>query len=99
MFLFRSAPRLREAPPKNPKIKIFFLETSMSNRSKDRSSLCSFMFVDGRHCRIPRRVDHPYLCVFHKAVVAGLHRLRKKSLSSLKSAVMLSLWALSQGDF
>jgi len=24
-----------------------------TNRSKDRSSLCSFMFVDGRHCRIP----------------------------------------------
>src|SRR6266446_3364972 len=37
----------------------------MSNRSKDRSSLCSFMFVDGRKCRIPRRVDHPYLCAFH----------------------------------
>src|SRR5260370_25408107 len=37
----------------------------MSNRSKHRSSLCSFMFVDGRHCRIPRRVDHPYLCAFH----------------------------------
>src|SRR5579864_851969 len=33
--------------------------------SKDRSSLCSFTFVDGRHCRMPRRVDHPYLCVFH----------------------------------
>src|SRR5260370_36740751 len=36
-----------------------------TNRSKDRSSLCSFMFVDGRHCRIPRRVGHPYLCAFH----------------------------------
>ena len=36
-----------------------------THRSKDRSSLCSFMFVDGRHCRIPRRVDHPYLCAFH----------------------------------
>ncbi len=36
-----------------------------TNRSKDRSSLCSFMFVDGRHCRIPRRADHPYLCAFH----------------------------------
>ncbi len=36
-----------------------------ANRSKDRSSLCSFMFVDGRHCRIPRRADHPYLCAFH----------------------------------
>ncbi len=37
----------------------------MSNRSKDRSDLCSFTFVDGRSCRIPRRADHPYLCAFH----------------------------------
>jgi len=36
-----------------------------TNRSKDRSSLCSFMFVDGRHCRIPRQAGHPYLCAFH----------------------------------
>jgi hypothetical protein len=36
-----------------------------TNRSNDRASLCSFMFVDGRRCRIPRRVDHPYLCAFH----------------------------------
>src|ERR1700687_135146 len=36
----------------------------MSNRSKDRSDLCSFTFVDGRRCRIPRRPDHPYLCAF-----------------------------------
>src|SRR5712691_11559858 len=36
-----------------------------THRCKDRSSLCSFTFVDGRHCRIPRRVDHPYLCAFH----------------------------------
>ena len=34
-------------------------------RSKDRASLCSFMFVDGRKCRIPRSADHPYLCAFH----------------------------------
>jgi hypothetical protein len=37
----------------------------MSNRSKDRSSLCSFTFVDGRHCRIPRQPGHPHLCAFH----------------------------------
>src|SRR6266852_3758451 len=37
----------------------------MSNRSKDRSSLCSFTFVDGRHCRIPRQAGHPSLCAFH----------------------------------
>jgi len=24
-----------------------------TNRSKDRSSVCSFTFADGRHCRIP----------------------------------------------
>src|SRR5260370_35858048 len=36
-----------------------------TNRSKDRSSLCSFMFVDGRNCRIPRQLGHPYLCAFH----------------------------------
>jgi len=37
----------------------------MSNRSKDRSSLCSFTFVDGRYCRIPRQAGHPSLCAFH----------------------------------
>jgi len=35
-----------------------------NNRSKDRSSLCSFMFVDGRQCRTPRAA-HPYLRAFH----------------------------------
>jgi hypothetical protein len=34
-------------------------------RSKDRSSLCSFTFADGRRCRTPRRDGHPYLCAFH----------------------------------
>jgi hypothetical protein len=32
---------------------------------EDRASLCSFTFVDGRRCRIPRRDGHPYLCTFH----------------------------------
>ena len=36
----------------------------MSNRSKDRSDLCSFTFADGRQCRTPRAA-HPYLCAFH----------------------------------
>jgi hypothetical protein len=36
-----------------------------TNHSKDRSSLCSFMFVDGRYCRIPRQAGNPYLCAFH----------------------------------
>src|SRR5260370_5428595 len=52
MFLFRSAPRVREAPQKSQNL-IFLLETSMStNRSKDRSSLCSFTFADGRQRRV-----------------------------------------------
>jgi len=36
-----------------------------TNRSNDRASLCSFTFADGRKCRTPRRVGHPYLCAFH----------------------------------
>ena len=36
-----------------------------TNHSKDRASLCSFTFTDGRHCRTPRRDGHPYLCAFH----------------------------------
>lgn len=34
-------------------------------RSKDRSSLCSFTFADGRRCRMPRQSGHPFLCCFH----------------------------------
>ena len=33
-----------------------------SNRSKDRSSLCSFTFADGRQCRMPRRDGHADPC-------------------------------------
>jgi Tfp pilus assembly protein PilF len=36
-----------------------------TNPSKDRASLCTFTFADGRQCRIPRRNGHPYLCTFH----------------------------------
>src|ERR1700747_650568 len=47
------------------------------NRSKYRSSSCSFTFVDGRRCRMPRRVGHPYLCAFHARkeaqALAGQH--------------------------
>ena len=35
-----------------------------TTRSKDRSSLCSFTFAEGRQCRTPRAA-HPYLCAFH----------------------------------
>jgi hypothetical protein len=36
-----------------------------TNRSNDRISLCAFKFADDRKCRMPCRVDHPYLCAFH----------------------------------
>ncbi len=36
-----------------------------TNRSKDRSGLCSFTFADGRRCRTPRLAGHPHLCCFH----------------------------------
>ncbi len=36
-----------------------------TNRAKDRASLCSFTFTDGRRCRSPRRDSHPHLCAFH----------------------------------
>ena len=32
---------------------------------KDRSSLCSFTFSDGRRCRTPRSGNHPHFCYFH----------------------------------
>src|SRR5712692_5074622 len=34
-------------------------------RSKDRASLCTFTFADGRRCRTPRFAGHPHLCYFH----------------------------------
>src|SRR5713226_3081187 len=32
---------------------------------KDRVSLCSFTFSDGRRCRTPRIGNHPHLCFDH----------------------------------
>ena len=37
----------------------------MSTLSKDRASLCTFTFADGRRCRTPRHSGHPHLCYFH----------------------------------
>jgi len=36
-----------------------------TNRAKDRASLCSFSFIDGRRCLSPRRDSHSQLCAFH----------------------------------
>jgi hypothetical protein len=32
---------------------------------KDRVSLCSFTFSDGRRCRTPRSSSHPHFCFYH----------------------------------
>ncbi len=32
---------------------------------KDRVSLCSFTFSDGRRCRTPRKRNHPHFCFYH----------------------------------
>jgi hypothetical protein len=47
-----------------------------TNRSKDRASLCSFTFANGRRYRTPRCSSHPHLCYFHarkeaQALAAG----------------------------
>ncbi|HYL84235.1 MAG TPA: hypothetical protein VE263_08380 [Candidatus Angelobacter sp.] len=34
-------------------------------RPKDRASLCTFTFSDGRRCRTPRQSGHPQFCCFH----------------------------------
>jgi hypothetical protein len=33
--------------------------------AKDRVSLCSFTFSDGRRCRTPRLRDNPRFCPYH----------------------------------
>jgi hypothetical protein len=33
--------------------------------AKDRVSLCSFTFSDGRRCRTPRVLNHPHFCFYH----------------------------------
>jgi hypothetical protein len=32
---------------------------------KDRVSLCTFTFSDGRRCRTPRAAKHPRFCFYH----------------------------------
>src|SRR5438445_12222722 len=36
-----------------------------SLRPKDRVSLCTFSFSDGRRCRTPRPRDNPHFCFYH----------------------------------
>src|SRR6266404_5687386 len=41
------------------------VDRSVVAHEKDRSSLCSFCFADGRRCRTPRCSAHPHLCYYH----------------------------------
>jgi len=50
----------------------------MSSLSKkDRVSLCSFTFSDGRRCRTPRIGNHPHFCFYHAQKEARRSRRRK----------------------
>src|SRR5690349_9154630 len=40
-------------------------KTMSSLSPKDRVSLCSFAFSDGRRCRTPRISYHPHFCYYH----------------------------------
>src|SRR5260370_16696487 len=49
-----------------------------SLKSKDRVSLCSFTFSDGRHCRTPRLRDNSRFCPYH-----GQKEARARAAQSL----------------
>ena len=69
----------------------------MPKRSNDRSHLCAFTFVDGRHCRMPRTNDHLYLCAFHarKEAQAVAGRKAANDISYHLSGAFLSASDLS----
>ena len=66
-------------------------------RSKDRASLCTFTFADGRRCRSPRFDRHPHLCYSHavkesqiQAAVAIGNRVLNRFSGSYLSACDLT---------
>ena len=68
-----------------------------TNRSKDRASLCSFTFANGRCCRTPRCSSHPHLCYHHarkEAQSVAVDNLGR-DISGLLSADYLSACDLS----
>ncbi len=66
-------------------------------RSKDRASLCSFTFADGRQCRTPRLPGHSRLCCFHarKEAQAQVAESIGRDISSRLSGSYLSACDLS----
>jgi hypothetical protein len=73
-------------------------ETFMSSLSpKDRVSLCSFTFSDGRRCRTPRAAKHPRFCFYHAQKEARARTAQKlgKDLAYFFSGDYLSACDLS----
>ena len=65
--------------------------------AKDRASLCSFTFADGRRCRTPRSSGHPHLCSDHAQKEARARAAQKlgKDLAYFFSGDYLSACDLS----
>ncbi len=65
--------------------------------SKDRVSLCSFTFSDGRRCRTPRINNHPHFCFYHAQKEARARAAQKlgKDLDYFFSGDYLSACDLS----
>jgi hypothetical protein len=64
---------------------------------KDRASLCSFTFSDGRRCRTPRIGKHPRFCFYHAQKEARARAVEKlgKDLTYFFSGDYLSACDLS----
>ena len=67
-------------------------------RSKDRASLCSFTFADGRRCRTPRFSGHPRLCsalghVFTGVAQGSIKRKTAATLAFLGQTMLNSIQA------
>jgi hypothetical protein len=64
---------------------------------KDRVSLCSFTFSDGRRCRTPRVAKHPRFCFYHAQKEARVRTAKKlgKDLAYFFSGDYLSACDLS----
>ncbi len=64
---------------------------------KDRASLCSFSFADGRQCRTPRAAKHPRFCFYHAQKEARARAAQKlgKDLTYFFSGDYLSACDLS----
>src|SRR5258707_5112076 len=68
-----------------------------SLNAKDRVSLCSFSFSDGRRCRSPRVRNHPHFCFDHAQKEARARAAQKlgKDLAYFFSGDYLSACDLS----